>query len=197
MTPSILFGLLVHAALANPVPIEPIDDGSAVCGLLFARPFLLASPHEYTWMRDHPPVTEGLFVVVEVDPFIARPREVASPVLYVGDTPAERVNAGRTQGRIVLIVPGRPDLTEVPIYLGSVELPERVDAQRGARELEAARLQGVEPFGEDEVREAFARGGTVLRLSGPEALYHAAADLVATWAPEDRERADNLRAPAP
>jgi len=136
-------------------------------------------------------------VVVEVDPALARPRDVDSPVLYVGATPAERVNAGRTHGRVVLIVPGRPDLTEVPVYLGSVELPERVDAARGARELEAARALGIEPFGAAEVRAAEARGGDVLRLPGADALYRAAGDLVEAWAPEDAERADNLRVPPP
>jgi hypothetical protein len=197
MIRSLLFGLLVPVALANPLPVEPVDDGTAVCGLLYARPFVLDTPHEYPWMRGHAPVTEGLLLVVEVDPEIARLRDAASPVLYVGDTPAERVNAAAAEGRVVLIVPGHPDLTEIPVYLGSVELPERVDAARGALELEAAGRAGVEPFAAAEVQAALARGGKTLRLSGSAALYHAAADLVEAWAPEDQERADNLRRPAP
>ncbi|MBN1336195.1 MAG: hypothetical protein JXB39_09560 [Deltaproteobacteria bacterium] len=197
MNASFLFGLLVPLGLANPPPVEPVDDGDAVCALLYARPFRLDRPHDYPWMRGHPPVTEGLIVVVEVDPKLARLRQVASPVLYVGDTPAERVNIAASEGRVVLIVPGRPDLTQMPVYLGSVELPERVDAQRGALELEAARAVGVEPFDETEVQAAYARGGAELHLSGSAALYHAAADLVEVWSPEDADQADNLRAPAP
>jgi len=197
MNASLLLGLLAPAALANPVPVDPVDDGASVCGLLYARPFVLDQPHDYPWMRGHAPVTEGMLLVVEVDPEAARPREAASPVLYVGATPAERVNAGVSEGRVVLIVPGRPDLTLVPVFLGSVELPERVDAARGALELEAARAAGVEPFDAGQVEAALARGGSVLRLSGSATLYHAAADLVEAWAPEDRERADNLRRPAP
>jgi hypothetical protein len=143
--------------------------------LLLVQRFTLDEPHEYHWMKDHPDVTSGSLVVVEVEPECARPRQAAMPVLYAGGVPAEIAKDSYPSGRLVLVVPGDVDLAATPLFFGAPELPERVDRETGARELAAARSDGIEPFPAGVV--AAAEAGPVLRLVDTTDLYGAAYEI--------------------
>ena len=177
------------------VPVTPTDDGRAVRKLVLVRPFQLEKPHVYTWTQEKPQITSGTILVIQVDPHYARPRQMHMPVLYVGATPAERANMGFGSGFLVVIVPGRPDLTKVPIYFGSVELPERVDARRGEKELAAARALGIHPFPAAGVRAAVDKGGDPLVAKDSADLYRTLSDLILIYAPDETERAEGYRLP--
>lgn len=193
-----LFPFLALVALpanAAEIPPGPAAATAGVLDLLAVRPVTFEAPHPYPWRRDHPPLTDGLLLVLEVDPGLARPRQVGEPVLYVGDTPAERLNPGWPSGRLLVLVPGDVDPAVDPIWFGSPELPERVDARRGAAELAAARARGFAPFAPEVVARARQAGGDPLRVEDSTAFYRGAAGVLEAWIPEEAERAENLRAP--
>jgi len=121
--------------------------------LLAAYPFVLDEPFEHEWRAEKPLVRAGYLLVLQADPDLARPRDAYEPVLYVGEDTAERCNTPWESGRIVALAPsseladGRValDLDTAPIWFGSLELPERVDAARVQDELANARRSGIGP----------------------------------------------------
>jgi len=153
----------------------------------------LEQPYTYTWSLEKPAVSEGLIVVLEVDPELARPRQVDMPVLFVGPRPAELANVGYPSGRMIVIVPGPLDLTQVPIYFGSTILPEQVDAEHGAQEMAEALASGIRPFESSRIEVARSRGGAPLRVRSIEGIYRSIADLIDTHAPDEAERAADYR----
>ena len=68
-----------------------------------------------------------------MNPDVTWPRQVAEPILYVGDRTAQFAKIGYPADRIVVIVPGTLDLHAAPIWFGTPELPERVDVRRVQR----------------------------------------------------------------
>jgi hypothetical protein len=175
------------------VPVVPTGEVGTVRNLLYARPFRMEKPYRYEWTAERAEITSGTILVVEVDKEFAKPREIGVPVLYVGTTPAEVTNVGYESGRMIVIVPGAVDLRTTPIFFGSEELPERVDAARGALELEAARAIGIVPFSASTVDAAFALGGEPLAVAGSEEVYRAIADLIDAYSPTETERAEIYR----
>lgn len=176
-------------------PLEPPARAGAVKGLLFAEPFRLALPYAHAWRLESPQVDSGWLVVLEVEREVVVPRQLAEPVLYVGDQTAERVNRGDVAGRLVAIVPGDLDPAVDPAWFGTPELPERVDAATVARELAAARAALVPPLLRAPLTRPGAVGRGVVELAGRTALERYAAELVLQWAPEERELAQGLLAP--
>ena len=148
-----------------------------VDGLVLARRFTLDEPHGYRWKKDHPDVTSGTIVVLEVEPECARPRQTAMPILYAGETPVEIAFDGYPSGRLVAIVPGDVDPSTTPFFYGAPGLPERVDGERGAAELAAALEDGIAPFPATVVEEALERGGKTLALGGTTELYEEASRI--------------------
>jgi hypothetical protein len=138
-----------HARAAAPPGTLP----SGAIEILDARPFAVDEPFVHEWRAEKPLMSAGYLLALQVDPDLARPRQTYEPVLYVGEQTAERCNAPETGGVLIVIVPaplddsGRValDLDTAPIWFGSLELPERVDAARIARELAAARAAGIGP----------------------------------------------------
>ena len=185
------------SAQDGPEPLPLAELPIAAERLLAVAPFTLQEARPYPWMRDHTPIREGLLLALEVDPVLARPRQTAEPVLYVGGVSAERLNAGYPSGHLLVLIPGKPDLTAEPIYFGQPELPERLDADDGQRALAEARAAGITAFSLAEVRSAEAAGGAALALRDSRALDLAVAAWIEAWAPEEADRAAGLRAPAP
>jgi len=124
---------------------------SGAIEILDARPFAVDEPFVHEWRAEKPLMSAGYLLALQVDPDLARPRQTYEPVLYVGEQTAERCNAPEVGGVLVVVVPapldaaGRValDLDTAPIWFGSLELPERVDAARITRELAAARAAGI------------------------------------------------------
>ncbi|MFH1469926.1 MAG: hypothetical protein ABIO70_36415 [Pseudomonadota bacterium] len=194
-----LFFALASGASAQegpePLPLEALPIAAE--GLLAVAPFTLQEARPYAWMRDHPAVREGLLIALEVSPALARPRQTAEPVLYVGGVPAERLNAGYPTGHLLVMIPGKPDLSAEPVYFGHPGLPERLDADDGLRALAEARAAGIVAFSAEQVRAAQAAGGSALALRDARALDLAIASWIEAWAPEEAHRAEGLRAPSP
>jgi hypothetical protein len=193
-----LLGLAVVAAVAVVAAAdtqrpEPTGSADSVRDLVYARPFALERPYVYDWTRERAEVAFGYILVVTVDPAFAQPRQVDMPVLYVGDTPAQITNIGYESGHLIVIAPGEIDLTEVPIFFGSTELPERVDRVRGRLEMEAALEVGVRAFASQRVAEAYEAGGDTLRVARIEELLLTIADLIEIYAPDESEAAEIYR----
>ncbi len=188
----------ITAALAAPVaePVRVVDTGRSVTGLTFVRPFELATPAEWTVTAHPEPVTRGILLELRADPTLLRARDVGASVLYVGERPAFPFNWDAVGGCLVAWVPGDPDLASTEVFFGSTELPERVDAARGAAERAAARAVGVVPFPVEVVAKARAAGGPMLRardVAEVEALAMARVEAC-TQSPEDHLRVDPSRA---
>jgi hypothetical protein len=143
---------------AGPVTLAAVPVTTADIELLAAVPFALDEPFVHEWRAEKPLVASGYLLQLRVDPELSRPRQTYEPVLYVGAQTAERclpepALALADQGILVVLVPapldgeGRValDLDTAPVWFGSLELPERVDAARITAELAAARARGVGP----------------------------------------------------
>lgn len=192
--------LLAHPLATAQEPSSPVDAAALPLpadDVLALRVFTVAEARPYPWMQGHAPITSGLLIALEVEPALALPRQVAEPVIYVGDVPAERLNVGWPSGRLLLLVPGAPELEALPVFFGPPELPERIDAAHATADLALARDLGIAPFGADRIEAAFAAGGEPLALPDSRALDHAIADWIDAWAPGEAERAEGLRAPSP
>jgi len=186
-----MIGWLILVALAAAEPAD-CSGSTGVRAVHEVRHVVLDEPHVYTWTRDQPRLLRVSLLVVEVEPDCVVPRQVGVPVLYVGESPAERINVGWPSGRLVVLTPGHVDLATTPVFFGSDELPERVDPERGRWELERARRTA----GGARVHETATTALPPLHLADPVALYAAAADLIDEWAPDESERAGLLRLPA-
>jgi hypothetical protein len=183
----------------NEVPAIP-QTPAAIKNLLYARPFTLAQGYEFEWRSEHPRVTSGWVLVLEVNPALVFPRQTAEPILYVGETTGERVNIGHQSGRVIAIVPstlndkGEVDLSlsEALMWFGTPGLPEQVDAAKIASERQSAQAAGIAPFAGTAIETARQRGGEMLQAPTREALRHAAAELIRTWSPQEGELADTI-----
>lgn len=163
-----MLGLLLHCL--------PLVAAEPVSGVAMVQPFALEQPYRYRWHADGRAVSEGLLLVLAVDAEVARPRQGPQPVLYVGDTPAERLSWSATAPWLVVLVPGPVDLARTPVYWGDETLPEQVDAAHGAAQLDLARAAGLAPL--PPMAPA-----PMLRVTDVGALHQAVAPLVARWAP--------------
>jgi hypothetical protein len=192
-----LAGLLTVGSLAwaegpPAIPATP----AAVDGLVYARTFTLDNGYTFTWSKAQPTVTTGTLLVLRVNPDLVFPRQVAEPVLYVGDSPAQRVNSGYESGYVVAIVPGEVDLTKAPIWFGTPDLPERVDATIVKAERRLANAAGIHPFAAEQVASATATGGDRLAVSSLEELLRTeVAELILAHSPQESNLADEFRVP--
>ena len=83
-----ILGASIALAEVPPVPETP----ASIESLLYARPFTLDEGFRFDWRQERPLVTQGVLLVIEVDQDLVYPRQVAEPVLYVGDQTAMRLN---------------------------------------------------------------------------------------------------------
>jgi hypothetical protein len=121
-------------------------------------------------------------------------------VLYVGRTTAQRFNVGYRSGRVVAFVPSdldkdaglTLDLTKAPIWFGTPELPERVDAARIDDERRKADSARIKPRPAAELEAARAETPDVRRLANQAALFREAGALVIRYAPDEREWGEAL-----
>ena len=163
--PSLLAATVVlcaTATLAAPPLPPPLP---ATVELVSAVIFTLEEAGPIPGRPDLEPVHEGLLLVVRADPALVWPRQVAQPILYAGDSLAARANHGWPEGELVIAVFGTRDLEDLPIWFGSAGLPERVDAESIAAEVELATAAGIGPFTPLAIERALHAGGPPLDLS--------------------------------
>jgi hypothetical protein len=217
MCRNLAFGTLVCVAfnlavIAAPPKVDPAEEISeippmpqtpaAVDELLYARPFKLENGYEFEWRADHPTVKAGWLVVLKVNTALVFPRQTAEPILYVGNTTAERVNVGHQSGRIVVIVPSeldkdgniKLDLSKSPMWFGTPGLPEQVDADRIEIEQSLARRAKIEPVSAEMIEAAREQGGALLESSTRESLRKSAAELIKAYSPQESQLIDSILA---
>ena len=139
-------------------------------------------------------VSSGTLVVLEVDPALVIPRNTLEPVLYAGNIPVQRLNHGDKSGRVIGIVPGNIDVTTMPVWFGTPQLPERVTTAMAETERTRAEKAGF--------TRTFERT-SIVGLDSPATvskdlaalLRTVAADLVLTYSPQDKDLAESWRLP--
>lgn len=168
------------------IPMTPL----AVKGVLSVRSFTLTQGYEHDWRQERPVVTEGVLIVLDVEPNAVYPRQSAQPVLYVGNQTAERINVGYLSGKVVAIVPGKVDLATTPIWFGTPMLPEQVSENTIKVERSKADTAGIKPMGKDKASTVAT--APKLALADKAALLKEAATLIRTHAPDEAELANNI-----
>lgn len=181
------------AVPATPAPVQDI---------VYARPFTLQQGEISYWRAERPEVVSGYIVVLKVNPDLVYPRQTAQPVLYVGDQTAQRLNVGFQSGHVIALVPGalegaaKLDLTKAPMWFGTPELPERVDADRIRQEKALATNVGIKPFDAEKIEALLAKSGGVLAEPDMARILDDVADLIDRYSPQEAELAVSLRASA-
>lgn len=172
---------------------------AAVAEVVYARPFALDEGYAHLWRKEQPQVADGVLLVIKVDPALVYPRQVAEPVLYVGNQTAMRLNVGYPSGMVVAVVPGTDNLpgAGARVWFGSPRLPESVDARALADERDRADAAGIASRTASEVGGALGQGGATLRVRDLHALMAEAAKLVRRHAPDEAGVADALASQAP
>jgi len=192
----------VQSGRDGALPALP-EQATPAWSLVYAREFRLDEPYVHWWRAERPEVRSGYLLVLEAAPELLVRRQSLEAVLYVGRQTAERVNSGEESGHLVALVPSTVgsdgelelDLAEAPIWFGTPELPERVDAARVELEYERAVEQHVTAPAPDRVRAALERGGARLALVDRVDLEHEAAELVRAFSPAESDLASSLSAP--
>ena len=187
----------IDADIPPALPAQPQKSGVV---LLSAQPFTLDEAATHYWRLEQPQYDAGYVLVLQVDPQLVHPRQTAEPILYVGAETANRVNVGNESGRVIAIVPaplgadGMPslDLAQSPIFFGTAELPERIDAKRAAEELALARKSGARPASAADVAAATK---PVVGFHDDYDLRLFCSDLIAQHSPTETDLVNGLRAP--
>jgi hypothetical protein len=166
---------------------------AAVLDILVIQPFRLREGYQFDWLQSRPFVSDGLLVVLKVDPKHVLPRDAAEPVLYAGDRTVQRLNHGNGSGYVIGIIPGDIDLAAEPIWFGRPGLPGRVTPEVLREERALADSAGIKPFSPDKIAaarlEAIEAEDLAALLRGP------AADLVLKFAPDEKHLAETWRLP--
>ncbi|MEW5788564.1 MAG: hypothetical protein AB1899_11995 [Pseudomonadota bacterium] len=183
------------AGLSGAVGAEPPAlpaTPAAVTEVLYARPFTLDEAYTHLWRQEQPQVRDGMLLVVKVDPALVYPRQVAEPVLYVGNQTAMRLNVGYPSGIVVALVPGMDNLPAAgaDIWFGTPRLPETITARTLAEE--RGRAAHLAARAGSETGGALLKGGAPLRARNLPALLGEAAQLVRQHAPDEAALADGL-----
>lgn len=200
--------LAVSAVLAHrqfnsgsPSVIAEDQPSTAAVTLMSAQPYLLEEPYVGWYRAEQPPVDAGWLLVLQVPAELAEIHQRMDPVLYVGEQTAERWNSGQPTGQLVVTVPAArgengfplPLSSDLRTWFGTSELPERVDADRIAKELQLAIEAGIPAISTSELESALQRGGEVLRVPDHHGLGYAVADLVEAHSPTEQELIETLR----
>jgi hypothetical protein len=180
--------------------------GSVPVRLVFAQPYRVVEPYRFAWMheKDAPMVEGGWIIAVASDPEIVDVRQTHDELLFVGDTPVERVNVGLESGILVGFVPspldaqGQPtlDLGSTPIYWAKPEiLPEALRTADAQAVLKDAVARGAAPQTQAAVVEARTQGGQTVDVGTLGDLFEYSAVLLKRYAPEEVDLISGLTAP--
>jgi hypothetical protein len=188
----LLVAASVYAAEPPAIPATPapVDD------IVYARPFKLEQGYKYIWSKERPQVTEGTLLVLKVDKALVYPREIAMPVLYVGNQPAERLNRGHESGYVIAIVPGKVDLRRTPIWFGAPNFPHMVDTAEANTQRALAERSGIKPFPPERIEAALAEGGRQANAADERALLRdVVSNLIEKYSPQEKQLAREFRVP--
>jgi len=183
-----------HAPAPTPssTTTQTVMRTGAVRKLLFARPFTVAEAYAHAWRREQPQVSSGWILVIEADPSMTEPHQSAMPVLCVGEQTAEPVNSGQPSGNVVAIVPGAIDESNLSVWFGPPDLPEKVDGAWITLARARVRPEDLTTFTASEVASARALGGATLQARDRVELDRSSAQLILRFSPEERALAESL-----
>lgn len=169
--------------------------------LVSAQTFTLDQPYTHWYRSERPEVDAGILLVLKVDEVeLLHPRQVAQPVLQVGAQTAEPLNVGHLSGYVVALLPAPRiadgevdlDLSTTPIFYGEADLAERLDTVLLEARLQDAFAQGVQAPSKSAVEAATAEA---LHFANDHALRLWAADMIATWSPQEEDLVQGMRVP--
>lgn len=185
-----------HLHFTPAIPATP----AAALEVIAIRPFVLDASYVHEWRKERPAVDAGFILVLRFDADLLYPRQVAAPILMVGEQTIETVNVGYPAGVIVGLLPaprgkdGTPqvDFMSQPIQASAPGLPEAVDAAAARERRDAALAANLQPLTGATVTAARAKGGELLRIADRAALDRELGKLLRQYAPTESERADAL-----
>jgi len=180
-------GQKVERGSARPATPAPVKS------ILFAQPFTLETPFINTFSKEREKVSNGVLIVLEVDPALVVPRNTLEPVLYAGNVTVQRLNQGEQSGRVIGIVPGTINLATAPIWFGTPALPERVTQSTVQYERGLAERAGVRAFPPAQLSSI--QRPVVAAKDLATLLRTVAADLVDQYSPQEKQLADSWRLP--
>ena len=186
---SSLFFLGIGQAQTNGLNFEP----RPVITIEYILPFQLERSFDFNWRRDQVTVQSGLLVVFKVDPELVTPRNELEPVLYAGNHTVQRLNHGHESGFVLGIIPEQIDLSQEPVWFGTPDLPERIDADQIAIERSSAERFGIAPLPSDDVVSL--TQDPVVASDMTALLRKQAADLLLAFSPQEKWLADAWRLP--
>jgi hypothetical protein len=175
--------MLLIVAMALPA-MGRQHEPSPVEQIIYARPFTVEDGYVNLWHKDKPVVSSGYVVVLRVGRDLAQPRAVATPLLYGGNGPIERIDNGRTGEYVVGLVPGEVDLANTLFWFGAPGYA----SEQGAGEIVEARWRAVEagitsPPAE-MIQRAVEAGGDPLVAADKADLLQLLAPLVDRFTPK-------------
>lgn len=181
------------ASAVEPPDINKLVTPAAVVDVVHIQPFVLKEGYSHDWRQERPFVQSGTLVVFKVNPDYVYPRNAAEPVLYAGNQTAQRLNQGHESGYVIAIIPGAIDLAREPVWFGSRELPERVNAETITLERARAEKAGIKPFDAAKVQSV-----TRERLESNDLaalLREHVAELLPQFSPQEKALAETWRLP--
>lgn len=202
---AILSAFFIISGCQSPQPTTPTPVGTGpsgeassfkprpVVGIMHIQPFHLEQSFKYDWRRDTPDVRSGLLVVFKVDPDLVTPRNALEPVLYAGNQTVQRLNHGHKSGFVIGIIPVQIDLSQEPIWFGTPDLPERIDAQTIAKERTKAERFGISALASFDIQSR--TQDPVVAPDLTTLLREQAADLLLEFSPQEKMLADSWRLP--
>ncbi len=162
----------VPPQVPSAMPPVPATPGAPV-EVVACQPFTLRAPYAHRCRREGGDVRSGHLVVVRAASGFIVPRQVAEPVACFGSQTGERLWSSPGRGLAIYLVPAWEEGSDAarragnpmvdPVFFGSPELPERVDAAWIAAERARA--------------EAAIAGGAVVPPARPAAALKPALDL--------------------
>jgi hypothetical protein len=183
----------VAAAADAPPDIRKLITPAAVSDVVSISPFTLEEGYRYNWRQERPFIKSGLLVVFKVNPDYVYPRNAAEPVLYAGNQTVQRLNQGNESGYVVAIIPGAVDLAREPVWFGTPELPEVVNAQTIEMERAKAEKAGIKPFDAEQIENV--TGDRISASDLAALLREQVAELLVKFSPQEKALAETWRLP--
>lgn len=157
------------------------------------QPFRLEKSFKFDWRSERPDVSTGLLIVIKVDTSQVRPTNDLQPVLYAGNQTVQRINEGYESGYLIGIIPGPIDLSKEPVWFGTKDLPERIDAKKIRAERAKAISSGIRPMKADDLKSRTKDMAAVPDLTTLLRKY--AADLILEFSPQEKHIVEAWRLP--
>lgn len=183
------FWIMSGCKTISPLNFQPVP----IIDIVRIQPFRLEKSFKFDWRSERPDVSTGLLIVIKVDTSQVRPTNDLQPVLYAGNQTVQRINEGYESGYVIGIIPGPIDLSKEPVWFGTRDLPERIDAKKIRDERAKAISSGIRPLKAYDVKSRTKDMAAVTDLTMLLRKY--AADLILEFSPQEKHIVEAWRLP--